>query len=97
MSTGVSEPIVPDRTEDFPVDSFRYMESKLRRFRRLVMDVAAKSAAEHSGGAIYHVERKHVDDALATLLDPEIANHELGARRLDSRTNDNDLQVNRPR
>lgn len=58
------------RREDFPVDSFRYLEGKLQEFRKTIMDGAAKIAAsEDVNSVVYRIERKHIDLAVAEMLD----------------------------
>jgi hypothetical protein len=56
--------------EDFPIESFRYLEGKLQAIRKMVMDYAAKIAADRTNPdlPIYIVQREHVDEALGTVL-----------------------------
>jgi hypothetical protein len=76
---------VPQRTEEFPGDSFRYLESKLRLIRRLIMNLAARTAADctNKEEPVYRVEREHVDDAIAKVVHPDVADivaaHELSS------------------
>lgn len=73
------------RREDFSLDVFRYLEAKLQEFRRLAMKTAATIAEQSSKEIdVYHVERKHVDSALAKLLsEPETCKEALGLRKTD--------------
>ncbi len=50
------------RHENFPIDSFRFMEGKISKLRRSVMFVAARIAREEAPAdqQIYTVEQKHV-------------------------------------
>jgi len=68
------------RREDFPVDSFRYLEAKLQRVRRLVMDRAAEIAESRDPSPeVYRVCKEHVDDALREFLsDSASAESQLG-------------------
>jgi hypothetical protein len=85
MSTGIEAPARPARREDFPVDTFQYLEWKLQLFRKLAMSKAAKIAADTNPDAnIYRVERTHVDQALGELVDPEFVDTELGSHPLSN-------------
>ena len=72
------------RREDFPVESFQYLEAKLQELRRIVMNRAAEIAAVmDSHPEVYHVEKRHIDEALAQFLsDPDTAQQQLGTSRL---------------
>jgi hypothetical protein len=68
MSAGTAgQPLA--KHEDFPVASLRYMEGKLGKIRRVVMDVSATIAEQSSAdmGAC-RVEPIHVDQALLKLF-----------------------------
>ncbi len=69
-----------ERREDFPVESFRYLEGKLQVLRKLLMDRAAMAAEMRSDFEdFYRVEKRDIDDALAECLDdPEKAYEALG-------------------
>ncbi len=70
------------RREDFPLDSFRYLEAKMQELRKRVMDRAAE-LAEVTGSQpdVYRVEKQHVDKALAELLlDSESALYAIGLK-----------------
>lgn len=58
------------RREDFPVDSFRYLEARLQELRKRVMDRAAEiaDAAEDADASVYRVERVHIETALDEFL-----------------------------
>jgi len=80
-------PATPEtRREDFSLESFKYLEAKLQVIRKLAMDRAAEVAAVADANPhVYRVEKDHIDDALAQIVMPEIADAELGARRLNRR------------
>jgi len=60
----------PNRREDFPVATLRYLERRLMRLRRLVMSVAAELAAHSSADSdCYRVETVHIDQALSKLFE----------------------------
>ena len=75
------------RREDFPVESFRYLEAKLQQVRKVVMNGAAEIAdLTDSRPEFYRVEKRHVDHALAEFLgDPDAAMERLGVRKLASK------------
>ena len=58
------------RREDFPVDSFRFLEARLQELRRRVMDRAAEiaDAEEDSDSPMYRVEKEHIKKALDEFL-----------------------------
>jgi len=67
------------RSEDFPVESFRYLESKLQRVRKLIMDLAAQlAAAKDPSSAEYRVDKEYIDVALVKFL----SNREKAASQL---------------
>jgi len=72
------------RREDFPVESFRYMEAKLQRVRKLIMDLAAQIAASKDPSAAeYRVGKEHIDEALSEFLsDRSTAENELGIKQV---------------
>lgn len=87
MSTAVLGADTPvERKEDFPVESFQHLEAKLQLIRKLVMDLAAETAANTEANPFsYRVEKAHVDHALVTfLLDPGTPER-LAARLLPSK------------
>ena len=58
-----------ERHEDFPIESFRYLEGKLQVIRRIAMAYAAQIANLASPeSSVYTVRREHVDKALSKLL-----------------------------
>jgi hypothetical protein len=56
------------RREDFPLESFRYLEQKLGEIRRETMDKAANLAATETDSEVYQVEPSHVDQALVVVI-----------------------------
>jgi hypothetical protein len=89
MNTGVSSISPPtSRREDFPVESFQYLEAKLQLVRKLAMDAAAEIAGiDDSNPDVYRIEKKHVDHALASFLgNPIAAQSQLGVRLLSSKS-----------
>ena len=57
------------RNEDFPIASLRYMEGKLGKIRRVLMDVSATMALQGAPGAEpCRVQPVHVDQALLKLF-----------------------------
>ncbi len=68
------------RREDFPVESFRYLEAKLQLVRKRIMDLAAEIAeAKALTPTVYRVEKGHIDDALFEFLkDRTAAESQLG-------------------
>ncbi len=60
--------LAPSKHEDFPVRSLQYVEGKLSRIRRTLMEIAANIAEQSSTGSDYRVEPFHVDQALAKLF-----------------------------
>jgi hypothetical protein len=55
--------------EDFSLETYRHLESRLNEIRRQVMDLAAQAAlADTPSADIYSVKRVHVDAALRTVL-----------------------------
>lgn len=68
----------PSKHEDFPIRSLQYVEGKLSRIRRTLMDIAARIAEQSAtNGESYRVEPLHVDQALTKLF------HEFPAFRND--------------
>ncbi|MEK7664660.1 MAG: hypothetical protein AAB361_00800 [Patescibacteria group bacterium] len=59
-----------EKKEDFPIDSFRYLEGKLQEIRAIAMRRAAENAERQSSPKeiIYRVEKYHIDMALAELF-----------------------------
>lgn len=54
------------RQEDFPIDSFIYMEKKLHVIRKLIMDRAANIAnSMDKNPVVYRVKKQHIDNALS--------------------------------
>ena len=72
------------RREDFPVESFRYLEAKLQRVRKLIMDRAAQIAAgKDPGSPVYRVGKEQIDDALSEFLSNQAtAESQLGIKHL---------------
>ncbi len=71
MSTSTSQSDQDQRRrEDFPVDSFRYLEAELQKLRKRVMDRAAEIADEEENpdSLVYRVEKKHIAAALGEFL-----------------------------
>ena len=57
------------RREDFPVESFRYLEAKLQQLRKLIMDRAAQIAAgKDPDSPVYRVGKEQIDEALSKFL-----------------------------
>jgi len=57
-----------DRTEDYPVETFRRLEAQLQAIRRRAMDLAAEKAAAAEPEGSYRVTEEHQDAALSELL-----------------------------
>lgn len=72
------------RREDFPVESFRYLESKLQRVRKLIMDLAAQIAeAKDPSSEAYRVGKEYIDVAFVTFLsNREEAASQLGIKHV---------------
>ena len=75
------------RREDFPVESFRYLEAKLQQLRKLIMDLAAQIAAgKDPDSPVYRVGKEQIDDALSEFLsDQATAESQLGIKRVPAR------------
>ena len=71
MSSRASQHSSSGRREDFPIDSLRYMESKLGEIRRAVMKRAASlaEAATSVDMPTYRVEPEHIDLAFSYFVD----------------------------
>lgn len=53
-----------ERREDFSIDAFRHLETKLSELRRRIMDRAASIAREgQPTGTVYCVKTEHVNQA----------------------------------
>lgn len=78
MIAGTAE--MADRREDFPVESFRFLEAKLQEIRRVVMKAAAELADRDAPQSdVYRVERRHVTKALESVLsDPDRCKRAIG-------------------
>lgn len=84
MSSGASQHAPSERQEDFPVDTFRHLESRLGRIRRHVMQQAASiaEAATPAEASVYRVEPEHVNLALFHLIEnPAVLDFGLPARK----------------
>ncbi len=70
MSTATPQPAEKQRRrEDFPVDSFRYLEARLQELRKRVMDRAAQIAEEKDTDPdVYRVDEAHIEEALNAFL-----------------------------
>ena len=72
------------RRENFPIGTFRYLEARLNRIRKIVMKLAAKiSCEEDRNPEAYRVKKRHIDKAFSEFVsDTAKASKLLGADRL---------------
>jgi hypothetical protein len=75
------------RRENFPVESFRYLEAKLQKVRKLIMDLAARIAADKDPDSpVYRVGKEEIDDALSEFLsDQATAESQLGIKPVSAK------------
>lgn len=61
------------RREDFPIDVFRHMESRIGEIRKALMELAAQKASARSpDGGTYQVESGDIDAAWDEILQPNM-------------------------